>query len=231
MPLKVIGAGFGRTGTNSLKVALEQLGYDPCHHMKEVGPSLEQINWFDQASKGEVMDWDKVFAKFEAAVDWPVVTYYQELAEHFPDAKVILSVRDAEDWYNSAHETIYAVSRNVPAWLKWLVPPIGRLIAMVNRSIWDGVFAGQFKDRDSTIGVFNQHIEDVKKNIPAERLLVHSAKEGWAPICGFLDKPIPNTPYPRVNEAKEIKRMVMVLKVLGWLPWVLLVGILATVLL
>ena len=219
MPLKVIGAGFGRTGTNSLKVALEQLGFGPCHHMKEVGPSLEQIKWFDQASKGEVMDWDQVFEKFQAAVDWPSVTYYQELAAHFPDAKVILSVRDPEAWYDSARETIYAVSQSAPSWLRWLVPPINRLLDMVIRSIWDGQFQGRFDDREATIEVFNQHIIDVQKSIPAERLLVHSATEGWPPICKFLNVPVPDKPYPRVNEAKDIKRMVKILKALQWLPW------------
>ena len=116
MGLKVIGAGFGRTGTNSLKVALEQLGYAPCHHMKEVGPSLSQIRWFDAASKGEPVNWDDVFEHFEAAVDWPAAAYYQELSEHYPNAKVILSVRDAEGWYNSAAASIYAFYGNTPKW-------------------------------------------------------------------------------------------------------------------
>jgi len=230
MALKVIGAGFGRTGTNSLKLALEQLGYAPCHHMKEVAPSLEQINWFDQASKGELMDWDNVFVKFEAAVDLPAALYYLELAEHFPEAKIILSVRDAEGWHDSTQETIYAVALNAPTWLKWLVPPIGRLVNMVNRSIWNGVFSGEFENREAAITIFNQHIANVQKNISPERLLVHSAKEGWAPICGFLDKPIPDTPYPRVNEAKDIKRIVAILKMLRWLPWVVLAGVLAAAL-
>ena len=229
MPLRVIGAGFGRTGTNSLKLALEQLGFGPCHHMKEVGPSLDQINWFDQASRGEVMDWDKVFEKFEASVDWPSASYYNELAAHFPDAKVVLSVRDAEGWYKSAHETIYAVSQNVPTWLRRVAPPVDKLISMVIRSIWEGKFSGQFENRTFAIDIFNQHIEEVKKNIAAERLLIHSAKEGWPPLCEFLEVPIPETPYPRVNEAKDIKRMVTVLKALRWLPWVLLIGVLIAV--
>jgi hypothetical protein len=222
MPLKVIGAGFGRTGTNSLKVALEQLGFGPCHHMKEVGSSLEQINWFDQVSRDEIVDWNRVFAKFESAVDWPAAAYYQELAALFPESKIILSVRDPDDWYDSVTETIYAVGQNVPRWLRWLVPPVNRLVSMVSRIVWDGVFAGRFEDRSYTISIFNQHIEEVRKNIPADRLLIHSAKEGWAPICEFLKVPVPQTAYPRVNEAKDIKRMVSLLKALSWLPWVLL---------
>ena len=226
MGLKVIGAGFGRTGTNSLKVALEQLGYAPCHHMKEVGPSLSQIRWFDAASKGEAMDWDTVFEKFEAAVDWPSAAYYQELSEHFPQAKVILSVRDAEGWYTSTSETIYAVFKATPTWLMWLVPPINRLMQMVERTVWSGVFAGEFENRDRTIERFNLHIETVKKLIPPDSLLVHNVAEGWEPICNFLDKPVPQIPYPRVNEARDIKRMIVVLKCLRWLPG-LLAGVLA----
>ena len=226
MVLKVIGAGFGRTGTNSLKVALEQLGYAPCHHMKEVGPSLSQIRWFDAASKGEPTDWDTVFEKFEAAVDWPAAAYYLELSEHFPDAKVILSVRDAEGWYKSTSETIYQVFQATPAWMKWLIPPVDRLMRMVQRTVWDGVFEGEFENRDRSIERFNAHIETVKKVIPIDRLLVHNVAEGWEPICNFLNKPMPQTPYPRVNEARDIKRMILVLKFLRWLP-ALLAGSLA----
>ncbi|MEO2172991.1 MAG: sulfotransferase family protein [bacterium] len=218
MGLKVIGAGFGRTGTASLKVALEHLGYAPCHHMKEVFPSLEQINWFDQASRGDPVDWDKVFSKFQASVDWPSVAYYQELAEHFPDAKVVLSVRDAEAWHKSVSETIYAISNNIPTWLRFVAPPVDRICKMIYRLIWDGTFSGEFENRDFAIGVFNKHIEDVKQIIPAERLLIHTASEGWQPLCDFLGKPLPDLPYPRVNEAKELKRAVIVLKILRWVP-------------
>jgi len=226
MALKVIGAGFGRTGTNSLKVALEQLGLKPCHHMKEVGPSLNQIRWFDAASKGEPVDWDAVFENFEAAVDWPAAAYYLELAEHFPQAKVILSVRDPESWYKSTRETIYAVGKAMPYWLKWLIPPVKRLTQMVQRTVWQGVFAGDFENRDSAIQCFNSHIRRVKESIPADRLLVHAAKEGWEPLCNFLGKPVPKTPYPRVNEARDLKLVVLILKLLAWLP-VLLAAALA----
>ncbi len=221
MGLKVIGAGFGRTGTNSLKVALEQLGYAPCHHMKEVGPSLSQIRWFDAASKGEKVNWDDVFEHFEAAVDWPAAAYYQELSEFYPNAKVILSVRDAEGWYKSTRATIYAVIQHMPRWMRWVIPPLNRLMNMVQRTVWDGALAGEFENRERTIERFNAHIESVKKTIPAERLLIHSAAEGWGPICKFLDKPLPATSYPRVNEARVFQRIVIVLKVLRWLPWML----------
>jgi Sulfotransferase domain len=93
MALRVIGAGFGRTGTHSLKLALEQLGFAPCHHMYEVRAHPEQLAFWQAAARGELPDWDEVFAGFAAQVDWPGARFWRELAEHFPHAKVILSVR------------------------------------------------------------------------------------------------------------------------------------------
>jgi hypothetical protein len=193
--------------------------------MKEVGPSLSQIRWFDAASKGEIVNWDEVFEHFEAAVDWPAAAYYQELSEYYPEAKIILSIRDAEGWYNSTKTTIYAFFQNVPTWMRWVIPPLNRLLNMVQRTVWDGVLAGEFENRTRTIERFNSHIEAVKKTIPAERLLIHSAAEGWQPICTFLGKPLPTTPYPRVNETKDFQRMFIVMRILRWLPWVLGAGL------
>ncbi len=224
MGLKVIGAGFGRTGTTSLKAALEQLGYAPCHHMREVLPDKEQVMWFDQASKKEAIEWDAVFENFDAAVDWPAAAYYKELAEHFPDAKVILSVRDAAAWYKSTRETIYPATVNVPAWLCMAVPSVKRAVQMVNRTIWDGIFNGQFENRDYAIRIYEKHLQEVERTIPKERLLIHSPNEGWEPLCRFLEKPLPENPYPRVNEANVIKRMVLALNFLRALPWLIVGG-------
>ncbi len=223
MSLKVIGAGFGRTGTNSLKVALETLGYDRCHHMKEVIPSPRQIGYWDRASRGEAMNWDEVFTGFEAAVDWPSSAYYKELAEYYPDAKVVLSVRDPEAWHRSVNETIYPVIRYIPSWITRLVRPVRTLREFINRTVWDDIFDGRFEDKEFALQVFREHTEAVKRAIPAERLLIHEAKDGWQPLCEFLGNPIPETPYPRVNEAKVIKRQVVALRWLGRLPWMALI--------
>ena len=165
MTLKVIGAGFGRTGTNSLKVALEQLGYTPCHHMKEVGLSLEQIRWFDRASRGEAVDWDEVYGKFEAAVDWPTVSYYEQLAAHFPDAKVILSARDPDAWYKSARETIFAVYLYMPKWLPAVVPRIRTLFDMIIRTVWDGTFDGRFSDKEPSSNTDKLSADTIRSSI------------------------------------------------------------------
>lgn len=218
MGLKVIGAGFGRTGTTSMKEALELLGFDKCHNMSEVLPSPAQIRYFDQLSRGERPDWDEVFTGFEAAVDWPSVTYYKELMAHYPDAKVILTTRDASGWHRSTAETIYLTSSAVPPWLRRVWPAINTWCQMIDRQIWQDTFNGKFADVDHATRVFEEHNADVVKHVPAERLLVHEAKDGWEPLCRFLGKPVPEVPYPHSNEAAVIKRVVKVMRVLRYLP-------------
>lgn len=222
MPLEVIGAGFGRTGTNSLKVALETLGYQKCHHMKEVIPSRKQSQLWARVADGEKVSWDEVFEGFAAAVDWPSAAYYQALAEYYPEAKVVLSVRDPEKWYVSARETIYPLSHSFPRWIMFLSKPSRRLRDAINGIVWDGVFDGRFEEKEHAIRIFNEHIDEVKRVIPGDRLLIHEAKDGWDPLCAFLGKPVPSTPYPRVNEAKDLKRAVIAMQWLDRLPWFLL---------
>ena len=222
MTLKVIGSGLGRTGTLSLKTALEQLGFNPCHHMKEVGTDPKQIDWFLRASKGEKINWKQVFDQFEAAVDWPAAAYYKVLSEEFPDAKVIMGVRDPEAWYQSVSETIYTVAPNVPGWLKFIFPPAKKWVQMVEQTIWTNELEGRFEDREFAIEFFNRRITEVKQTISPDRLLIHQPQDGWEPLCDFLNVPVPQTPYPWVNEGKEIKRAVKLLKILKWLPLFLL---------
>ena len=223
MALKVIGAGFGRTGTLSLKVALEQLGYGPCHHMKEVMLNTDQAEWFSQASKGVEVDWHEVFNKYSSAVDWPAAAYYQELAESFPDAKIVLGVRDPDAWYESVENTIFRVIPNFPKWIRFIFPRSDKVFNMIEKTIWQGEFSGQFEDKGTAIQVFNERIETIKKMFPPERLLIHTSKDGWEPLCEFLDVDIPDTPYPWVNDSAKIKRAIIVLRILQWLPLAILV--------
>jgi hypothetical protein len=94
MTLKVIGAGFGRTGTSSLKQALEDLGFGPCHHMTEVIAHPQQVPVWEAAMNGEPVEWEDVFHAYQSAVDWPSAAFYEPLMERYPDARVILTVRD-----------------------------------------------------------------------------------------------------------------------------------------
>ena len=226
MSLRVIGAGFGRTGTLSLKIALEELGFGPCHHMKEVMKNQQQTEWFHQASKGEKVNWEEVFEKYQSAVDWPAVAYYQELADTFPEAKIILGIRDVDAWYQSVSETIYTVLPNFPKWIRLVLPRTNKAMDMIDRTVWIGEFSGRFEDKEFAVDVYNKHIELVKKVIPAERLLIHSAKDGWQPLCDFLGVPVPDEPYPWVNESINFKRNLRIIKAMKWMPAILVIVLL-----
>jgi hypothetical protein len=216
MPLQVIGAGFGRTGTTSLKAALEQLGFERCHHMEEVVKSRRQVDlWQTLADTGQV-DWDAVFDGFEASCDWPSCSYWQELHRHYPAAKIVLTVRDENRWYDSCVETIHRASFALPGWALRLIPPIDRINRMIIASVWDGVFHGRFEDREYALQVYRDHIAHVKSAVPSDRLLVFEAKDGWEPLCRFLDVPVPENPYPHLNDAARIKRMLLAARLLGW---------------
>ena len=216
MSLQVIGAGPGRTGTLSLMTALEQLGYGPCHHMKACIESSQQTQYFLDAASGRTVNWPEVFAGYRAAVDWPSAAYYKELMQAFPDAVVIFSNRSPETWYDSVASTIYRMVPNLPRWLRWLVPHIDRWGTMVDKTIWQNEFGGQFEDRDAAIKFFNDRLAEVQAVVPAERLLIHSAAEGWGPICEFLGVDQPATDYPYVNDSSRLKRVVRVLQFLKY---------------
>ena len=200
MALKLIGAGFGRTGTMSLKAALEQLGLNPCYHMVECFPKGPK-HWdlWTRAANGNP-DWDAIFDGFEATVDFPACTSYRALADFYPDAKVLLSVRDPEAWYQSTQETIFA-----KPWLDWLEQSEAALYmsGTINR-----YFDNRMHDRDHLIARFNQHIDAVKAAIPPERLLVFEAKQGWGPLCTFLELPVPEGDFPHINDNAATREII-----------------------
>ena len=226
MTLKVIGAGFGRTGTLSLKEALEKIGYGPCHHMKEVFLNSDQTEYFYLASMGEKVDWDEVFKDYNSTVDWPAAAYYKELSDKYPDAKIILGMRDANSWYDSASTTIYLMSQNFPKWIRFIFPRTSKLFTMIDKTVFVEPFSYRFEDRESTIKVFNDHVEEVKRVIPEEKLLMHSPKDVWEPLCEFLDVPIPEEPYPWVNDSKVFAKRLIFIKFLSFLPLIILVSVL-----
>lgn len=205
--MKVIGSGFGRTGTTSMKAALEQLGFGPCYHMEEVLASSKRIEAWYNIAQGQPADWQTLFQGYKATVDFPASTYYKELVAAFPDAKVIHTVRDPENWYDSTRETIYQASVNVfPGWLQRSVKWMGQFVAMTNLLIWERVFQGAFEDRQRAIEKFNQYTDEVKHTVPAERLLIFNVGEGWKPLCQFLDVPVPNTPFPHLQDREIMKK-------------------------
>lgn len=217
MALEVIGAGFGRTGTLSLKAALEQLGFVKCHHMKAVAASNDQVVAWQAIASGEAPDWDRIFDGYRAACDWPSCDHFEALLERYPDARVVLGVRDENRWYESVASTIYAASVEFPRFVGWLVPRVGRFNRMVYATVWDGTFGGRFEDRAHAIQVYRDHIERVKRVVPPEKLLVFEAKDGWEPLCRFLDRPVPAGPFPHLNDAATIHRGLRALRIAKWL--------------
>jgi hypothetical protein len=222
--VKVIGAGFGRTGTMSLKVALETLGFGPCYHMIEVFEHPEHVGFWEAAWRSEPVDWDKVLGVYEATVDWPACTFYEELLRRHPDAKLLLSVRDPERWYESTRNTIHELSKIIAgSWLSRVifafvglfVPGVFEIGRMDNEIIWQGTFDGKFEDKRHAIEVFNRHNEEVRRRVPREQLLVYEAKEGWGPLCEFLDVEEPDQPFPRLNDAAEMRRRILAVRFLS----------------
>ena len=229
--MKVIGAGFGRTGTMSLKAALEQLGFGPCYHMTEVFSHPEHTSFWLSAWRGEQVDWEGVLGDYEATLDWPACTFYEELVERNPGAKVLLSVRDPERWYESTRSTIYELSRitaNSPPFralsAAYSLLSSGRLGpgSIAYEIIWDGTFDGRFEEKDYAIGVFRRHNEDVKRRVPREQLLVYEVGQGWGPLCEFLGVPEPDRPFPRLNDAAEMRRRVWIVRAIAITPYALL---------
>ncbi|WP_439619596.1 sulfotransferase family protein [Hyphomonas sp.] len=197
MTLSVFSAGFGRTGTMSLKLALEQLGQGRCHHMIEVIENgAVQVPLWNDALAGNP-DFGAIYDGYSSAVDWPSAAFWKELAAAYPDAKIILSTRSAESWHDSISETILATVWAPEKWPAQAVDWFRMVTKVLERSF------GEAKDRDSLIAVFNAHEAAVKAAIPSERLLVHSAKDGWEPLCAFLGVPVPEGPYPRTNSKEE----------------------------
>ena len=204
MSLKVIGAGFGRTGTLSIKHALEELGFNKCYHMMELMNHQDHHAVWSRAHQGEAIDWDALFDGYQATVDWPSCNLWREQAEHFPDAKIILTLRDPDSWYDSVMNTIYASS---VAGSKSEDPKSRAHSEWAFEIIWDRIFDGRLDDRQHTIDVFNRHNQSVIDEVPPERLLVFEAKMGWAPLCEFLEVPVPATDYPRINTTEKFREI------------------------
>lgn len=209
--MKVIGAGFGRTGTLSLKVALEQLGCGPCLHMLDVIGNPGRISGWRAVLNGSGTGWERLLDGFGSAVDWPACTYYAELAAAFPAAKVVLTVRPAEAWYQSMRDTLYAAWQAAAAGqldAGELPPPSPDYIRLIRELLWERTFGGRFGDRDHAIGVYQAHIARVTETVPAGRLLVFQVSEGWQPLALFLGAPVPRSPFPRLNDTATLRRLV-----------------------
>ena len=200
MPLEVIGPGFGRTGTNSLKLALEHLGVGRCHHMFEVRDNPELLPGWEAAARGEAVDWEDMFRGYRAQVDWPGTRYWRQLAAHFPKAKVILTVRDPDAWFDSVQATIapFLAARGThPSAHVNAIAEMGQELVAVQ------VFGDRLSDREHATRIFREHIAEVQAAIPADRLLTFDLRDGWQPLCDFLEVEVPEIPFPKTNSSKQ----------------------------
>lgn len=185
-----------------MKAALERLGWGPCFHMRDVFDNPDRAPYFRAAARGEDVDWDAAFAGYRTTVDWPGAAFWRQLIARYPDAKVLLTVRDPQRWYASVRDTILrptATGEGEPAPAG--EPPavtIGR--EMVNEVVWQHQFGGRGRDEEYAISVFNEHNAAVRREVPADRLLVFEAAEGWEPLCAFLGAELPDEPFPHLND-------------------------------
>jgi hypothetical protein len=196
---------------------LEVLGFGPGYTLSEVFAHPEHVGFWEAARSGEV-DWEGFLSGYEVAVDWPACSFYAELTEAFPEAPVILTVRDPASWYESTRSTIHELRRLTTGPLPvraafalagpFAPGPTGT-VRLAEHLVWEDTFQGRFRDRDYAMEVFERHNEAVRRQVPPERLLVFDVREGWAPLCDFLGVEVPDEPFPRLNEARDMRRRLL----------------------
>jgi hypothetical protein len=197
MSLQVVGAGVGRTGTHSLKEALEKVLGGPCHHMAEVFAHPQEIPIWTDAIEGRAVDWDRLMHGYVAQVDWPGASFWPELLDANPDALVILSVRDPDVWYTSATNTIFQL-------LTISDGEMGPWMVSMKRLLGDR-FCADLADRDAMIAAFEQHNDEVRRQVPSSQLLEWRPEDGWGPICARLGVPVVAEPFPHSNTTADFK--------------------------
>lgn len=218
--MKVIGAGFGRTGTLSTQHALNELGYS-CYHMKEITKKANKKHldfWVKVAemSGNTPHDWNEVFQNYSATIDYPSSCVWKELMKANPDAKVLLTLHPggAEAWYKSTVDTIYGMSR---MWesklLSSFIPPLSKMTKMTSKLIWGRFLKGTMDNKQDAINRYNEHTKEVISLVPSKKLLVYSVDQGWEPLCEFLEVAVPNSAFPKVNDKKEMIKMIRLMSI------------------
>jgi len=194
MTLKSVGAGLGRTGTMSLQRALERLLAQPCYHMLEVFRRPQDVAVWHRALQGQMPDWYSLFAGYGAAVDWPVAAFWKEISTAFPDAIVVLSLRDPQAWWSSASATIFQSLSRLEDDRRLMIEDLFR-----------SRFTPSLADKDACIAAYERHVAEVRKDAPPQRLVEWHPRQGWEPLCAALRMPVPDEPFPHENTTSDFK--------------------------
>lgn len=216
MPIKIIGAGFPRTGTNTLRESLEMLGYKKAYHMKQLLVHPENLHYWTTLKNTGTTNWEKLYNGYEATVDFPCYPWYKEHMKQYPDAKIILSIRPFDKWHESVYSTIWQSANPSESQKSEMakklhnnpkLQSVMKCVGFVKEMIMDNHFQGKFLDKVFAEKIFNKHIDDVKAYVPTEKLLVYEVTEGWAPLCKFLNVSEPDEPLPHTNKKEDFKAM------------------------
>lgn len=212
MGLKVIGAGGPRTGTASLKTVFETLGYGECQHMENLFNRPELVdNWIEFFETGKT-DFDFLFKGFQSTTDFPGYLLYKELLTQYPDAKVVLNLRDPEEWYESFKRTVFTFVPQTPEQKEKLKPKmeaserfrnIAKTLGLVEVYLLKGHYKDNFLDKEKTLEIYRRFNDEIRANVPAGQLLEYQVSEGWEPLCEFLDVPVPQADFPMRNQRKQ----------------------------
>jgi len=221
-PFLVIGSSFGRTGTYSLKLALDQLGLK-CYHMIEVfAGGRKHLDFWVRVGEGKPFDWEEVMSGYQASCDFPASPYYKEFMEKYPDAKVVHLERDFDSWHKSVLDTIFNHSSRT-SWSNWtlrmVMPFFRRFHYMTHLLIWEQVFKGRLEDKEFARKIYEDYNRTVIKTVPPERLLVMKIQDGWVPLCKFLGRPVPTTPFPKENDTAAFQARTRKFRLVAFAIW------------
>lgn len=216
MSLKIIGAGFPRTGTTTLKGSLETLGFKHVYHMKELLVNPEKLHYWKTLDETGDTDWDSLYKGYDATVDFPGYPWYKEHMKRYPDAKVILTVRDFESWYKSVDSTVFRAGPQTPSEKFKMIGKllfsararnVVKCIKWFKKVFFAEKLQGNFGDKAFAKKIWEDHIAEVKAHVPKDKLLVYDVRDGWAPLCNFLGLPEPAEPLPHLNKKENFKAM------------------------
>jgi hypothetical protein len=201
--MKVIGVGVARTGTVSLKAALERLGFGPCFHSRHVLDDPDKLAQWEAAARGEPVEWGPLLDGYGSTAAWPGAAFWRQLLAYYPDAKAVLTERDPDRWYDSMRQTVYELNgtdSELAEAARQQLPGVNAMHRFNRTLIWEGFFGGRFADRDHAQRAYAEHNAAVRREVPPERLLIFRVTEGWQPLCDFLGVPVPDEPFPRLND-------------------------------